>query len=191
MKLLPFHEKLLALSSSFGKTKDSFPLLTHLSENFEQWSHLIPEANKEEIFQYIRQHKTMFEKSLPYPPPQKSEFTFIDLFAGIGGFRQALQNLGGNCVFSSEWDIPAARTYYANYGVVPFGDIREIEAELIPDHDILCAGFPCQPFSIAGVSKKASMGHATGFEDEAQGTLFFEIKKILNAKRPPFFYLKT
>ncbi len=129
--------------------------------------------------------------SLPYPPPNKWDFTFIDLFAGIGGFRQAFQDAGGKCVFSSEWNKYAQKTYTANYGEVPYGDIRAIPKEQIPAHDVLCAGFPCQPFSLAGVSKKNSLGRKHGFEDETQGTLFFEIKEILRLKRPKAFMLEN
>jgi len=105
---------------------------------------------------------------IPFPAPKNPEFTFIDLFAGIGGFRLALQNLGGLCVFSSEWDKFAQLTYETNFGEVPHGDITQIDANIIPNHDILCAGFPCQPFSIAGVSKKNSLGKKHGFLDETQ-----------------------
>lgn len=129
--------------------------------------------------------------SLPYPPPTSWNFTFIDLFAGIGGFRQAFQSAGGKCVFSSEWDKYAKKTYEANYGETPYGDIRKIKKAEIPDHDVLCAGFPCQPFSLAGVSKKNSLGRKHGFEDETQGTLFFEIKEILRIKRPKAFMLEN
>ena len=115
---------------------------------------------------------------VPYPPPATWDFTFIDLFAGIGGFRLAFQRAGGKCVFTSEWDKYAKKTYEANFGEVPYGDIRIIQKSEIPDHDVLCAGFPCQPFSLAGVSKKNSLGKKHGFEDETQGTLFFEIKEI-------------
>ncbi len=128
---------------------------------------------------------------LPYPPPKSWDFTFIDLFAGIGGFRQAFQGVGGKCIFSSEWDKFAKQTYQTNYGETPYGDIRKIAKESIPDHDVLCAGFPCQPFSLAGVSKKQSMGKKHGFEDETQGTLFFEIKEILRVKRPKVFMLEN
>ena len=129
--------------------------------------------------------------NLPYPPPQQWDFTFIDLFAGIGGFRQAFQQAGGKCVFSSEWNKYAQKTYLANYGELPYGDIRSIPKEQIPSHDVLCAGFPCQPFSLAGVSKKNSLGRKHGFEDETQGTLFFEIKEILRLKRPKAFMLEN
>lgn len=128
---------------------------------------------------------------LPYPPPSMWNFTFIDLFAGIGGFRQAFQDVGGKCVFSCEWDKYAKMTYEANYGETPYGDIRRINKAEIPDHDVLCAGFPCQPFSLAGVSKKNSLGRKHGFEDETQGTLFFEIKEILRLKRPKAFMLEN
>lgn len=118
-------------------------------------------------------------------------FDFIDLFAGIGGMRIAFEKNGGRCVFSSEWDKKCQETYFANFGVIPNGDITAIAPEDIPSHDILVAGFPCQPFSIAGVSKKNSMGRATGFEDKTQGTLFFNICKILEAKRPKAFMLEN
>lgn len=129
--------------------------------------------------------------NFPYPPPKSWNFTFIDLFAGIGGFRQAFQAVGGKCVFSSEWNKYAQKTYAANYGEMPYGDIRSIPKEQIPKHDVLCAGFPCQPFSLAGVSKKNSLGRKHGFEDETQGTLFFEIKEILRIKRPKAFMLEN
>ncbi len=128
---------------------------------------------------------------IPYPPPKDPEFTFIDLFAGIGGFRQAMQSVGGKCVFSSEWDKYAKQTYFANYGEMPYGDIQQIKEDWIPDHDLLCAGFPCQPFSLAGVSKKNSMGRKHGFEDETQGTLFFDVARIIGKKRPKAFYLEN
>lgn len=128
---------------------------------------------------------------LPYPPPDSWDFTFIDLFAGIGGFRQAFQRAGGKCVFSCEWDKYAKATYEANYGETPYGDIRKIDKSEIPDHDVLCAGFPCQPFSLAGVSKKNYLGQKHGFEDETQGTLFFEIAEILRIKRPKAFMLEN
>lgn len=122
--------------------------------------------------------------SSPFPPQQNPRFTFIDLFAGIGGFRMAMQNLGGECVFSSEWDEQAQRTYYANYGEVPFGDItKESTKSYIPDNfDILCAGFPCQAFSLAG----KRLGFA-----ETRGTLFFDVAEILRRKQPKAFFLEN
>lgn len=128
---------------------------------------------------------------IPFPPAANPKFKFIDLFAGIGGIRLAYQNLGGKCVFTSEWNEQAKRTYEANFGEVPFGDITQISETQIPDHDVLLAGFPCQPFSIAGVSKKNALGRAHGFLDETQGTLFFDIARILKHKKPKAFMLEN
>lgn len=134
----------------------------------------------------------LFENTdVPFPPPSNPKFKFIDLFAGIGGIRLAFQKEGGKCVFSSEYDKFAKITYKANFGEVPFGDITKIDESFIPDHDILLAGFPCQPFSIAGVSKKNSLGKSHGFLDETQGTLFFDIARIIKAKRPKAFLLEN
>ncbi len=129
----------------------------------------------------------------PFPPCENPKFTFIDLFAGIGGFRLAMQKHGGECVFSSEWNDMAQRTYYANYGEVPFGDItsENIKKYIPKNFDVLCAGFPCQPFSIAGVSKKKSLGRETGFKDKTQGTLFFDVADIINRFRPKAFFLEN
>ena len=122
---------------------------------------------------------------------KESKFTFIDLFAGIGGMRLAFEQAGGKCVYSNEWNKYSQQTYFANFGEQPDGDITQVNENDIPDHDILVAGFPCQPFSIAGVSKKQSLGRATGFEDKTQGTLFFDICRILKAKRPKAFMLEN
>ncbi len=118
-------------------------------------------------------------------------YRFIDLFAGIGGMRLAFEEAKGQCVYSNEWNKYSQQTYFANFGEQPEGDITKVDAKDIPDHDILVAGFPCQPFSIAGVSKKKSLGKATGFEDETQGTLFFDICRILKEKRPKAFMLEN
>lgn len=128
---------------------------------------------------------------IPFPPQTNSKFKFIDLFAGIGGIRLAFQNLGGKCVFTSEWDTYSKKTYEANFGEVPFGDITKIKEKEIPDHDILLGGFPCQPFSIAGVSKKNALGKAHGFLDETQGTLFFDVARIIKHKKPSAFMLEN
>lgn len=128
---------------------------------------------------------------IPFPPTKNPNFKFVDLFAGIGGIRLAFQNLGGKCVFTSEWDKFSKMTYEANFGEVPFGDITKIAEEDIPDHDILLAGFPCQPFSIAGVSKKNALGRAHGFLDETQGTLFFDVARIIKHKMPSAFLLEN
>ena len=126
-------------------------------------------------------------------PVSARKFDFADLFAGIGGIRQAFENIGGRCVFTSEWDGYAQKTYAENFrdGHAIAGDITQIRAQDIPDHDVLLAGFPCQPFSIAGVSKKNALGKAHGFACETQGTLFFDVVRIINAKRPRAFLLEN
>jgi len=125
--------------------------------------------------------------------PYGTTFTFTDLFAGIGGTRLGFESAGGRCVFTSEWDKYACQTYRANHADHHeiAGDIRKVEPASIPDHDILVAGFPCQPFSLAGVSKKNSLGRAHGFKDPTQGTLFFDLKRIIAAKRPKAFLLEN
>jgi len=124
-----------------------------------------------------------------------SPFEFIDLFAGVGGTRLGFQSVGGKCVFTSEWDRFARLTYEANFETDPthpfVGDITKVDASEVPAHDVLLAGFPCQPFSLAGVSKKNSLGRAHGFLDDAQGTLFFDIARILEAHRPRAFMLEN
>jgi len=134
----------------------------------------------EEAIQYL-----LFEaRNVPFPPHEKPKFKFIDLFAGIGGFRIAMQNLGGKCVFTSEWDKEAQKTYRTNFGDVPFGDITKEETKkFIPDEfDVLCAGFPCQAFSIAG--------RRGGFED-TRGTLFFDVAEIIKRKQPRAIFLEN
>lgn len=121
----------------------------------------------------------------------KTRYAFIDLFAGIGGMRLAFEQNDCVCFYSNEWNKYSQITYYANFGEQPEGDITQVNAVDIPDHDILVAGFPCQPFSIAGVSKKNSLGRATGFADKTQGTLFFDVCRILEAKRPKAFMLEN
>ncbi len=177
---------------------DGYAYLTHYLQN-----------NQNGVAQYFRKGAESFLNSLPlleepefqyelpikwdipFAPPENPSFKFIDLFAGIGGIRLAYQKSGGKCVFTSEWNEPAKRTYEANFGEVPFGDITKIDASKIPDHDLLLAGFPCQPFSIAGVSKKNSLGKAHGFLDETQGTLFFDIARIIKKKTPKAFMLEN
>ncbi|NHN84219.1 DNA (cytosine-5-)-methyltransferase [Acetobacter musti] len=127
---------------------------------------------------------------VPHPP---SRFTFIDLFAGIGGLRRGFDAIGGQCVFTSEWNKFAQQTYAANFpdNRPIAGDITQVSTADIPDHDVLVAGFPCQPFSIAGVSKKNSLGRSHGFACETQGTLFFDVARILRDKRPAAFLLEN
>lgn len=138
--------------------------------------------------------KNAINNELAYQPQlelEEPDFKFIDLFAGIGGMRLAFEEAGGKCVFSSEIDKFCQKTYFANFGSFPEGDITKINATDIPDHDVLVAGFPCQPFSIAGVSKKRSLGKEDGFLDKTQGTLFFDIARILKEKRPKAFLLEN
>lgn len=181
----------------------------HLNEGFAYLTHFWQNQNND-VSQYFKplakeyltgeilskveepiQFYIPYKYDVPFPPTSEPKFTFIDLFAGIGGIRLAYQNLGGKCVFSSEWNNFAKKTYEANFGEVPFGDITQINEKLIPDHDILLAGFPCQPFSIAGVSKKNALGMRHGFLDETQGTLFFDIARVLRYKKPKAFMLEN
>lgn len=125
--------------------------------------------------------------------PLGGDFTFIDLFAGIGGIRTGFLAANGRCVFTSEWNPWAQKTYTANFGADEplIGDITQYPAEDIPDHDVLLAGFPCQPFSIAGVSKKNALGRPHGFECTTQGTLFFDVARIIAEKQPKAFLLEN
>ncbi|MCL4309668.1 MAG: DNA (cytosine-5-)-methyltransferase [Actinobacteria bacterium] len=141
---------------------------------------------------------SLFDELMPSPVviPNALPFTFIDIFAGIGGFRVGLNRSGGRCLWSCEYDKYSQKTYMRWFGEKPFGDINELKtdadiARVIPDHDLLSAGFPCQPFSIAGVSKKKSLGHAHGFDDVKQGNLFFKLAKIIEVKRPPVVFLEN
>ena len=127
--------------------------------------------------------------------PEQGRFRFIDLFAGIGGTRLGWESVGGRCVFTSEWNKYATKTYLENFGEQEghtfAGDITAVPAEEVPDHDVLLGGFPCQPFSIAGVSKKNALGRPHGFADQTQGTLFFDVARIIDAKRPRAFMLEN
>jgi len=157
--------------------------LAYVKEILEKQYPLENITNKfaEEALQYL-----IFDlkKNVPFPAPEKPSFKFIDLFAGIGGFRLAFQNLGGNCVFTSEWDKYSKQTYKANFGEIPFGDITKDKTKnYIPDDfDVLCAGFPCQAFSIAG--------RRGGFED-TRGTLFFDVAEIIKKKQPKAIFLEN
>jgi DNA (cytosine-5)-methyltransferase 1 len=129
------------------------------------------------------------------PANEDRKFTFIDLFAGIGGIRHAFEEAGGRCVFTSEWNTFAQKTYLANFpheeGHRMEGDITKVDAADVPDHHVLLAGFPCQPFSIAGVSKKNALGRPHGFQDKTQGTLFYDVARIIAEKRPHAFLLEN
>lgn len=149
------------------------------------------------IIRRVKEDPGAYQPALfPVPHPvdvsgAQPDFNFIDLFAGIGGFRRGLEAAGGKCLFSCEWDKYAQKTYSRWFGEVPYGDIRELDISLLPDHDVMAAGFPCQPFSIAGVSKKKSLGREHGFKDIAQGTLFFQLATIAEIKRPPVLFFEN
>jgi len=170
------------------ENSDYFAGLTHylqetgnnISGNYTKYAN---NANIPFLKELIYQGKLNLVFDVPFPPVSNSKFTFIDLFAGIGGFRIAAQNINGKCVFSSEIDKYAKITYEMNFGEIPFGDITKINEKDIPKHDVLCAGFPCQAFSIAGYRK--------GFEDKTKGTLFFDIARILAEKKPKAFLLEN
>lgn len=157
--------------------------LSYIKEILEKEYQTEKVTNKvaEEALQYLI---VDFNKSVPFPGPEKPNFKFIDLFAGIGGFRLALQNIGGKCVYTSEWENAAKKTYKENFGEIPFGDItKESTKNYIPsEFDVLCAGFPCQAFSIAGNRK--------GFAD-TRGTLFFDVEKIIEKHRPKVVFLEN
>jgi len=158
--------------------KDALKVLKEYVEYKEQYENISMVA--EEALQEL-----LFEvENVPFPTPDNYKFKFIDLFAGIGGFRLAMQNLGGKCVFTSEWDKEAQKTYRANFGDIPFGDITKSQVKnYIPDEfDVLCAGFPCQAFSIAG---------KRGGFDDTRGTLFFEIVEIIKKHKPKAIFLEN
>ena len=146
------------------------------------------------IRELLREHESEVTAARPLVSGESfGGFTFIDLFAGIGGIRLGFQKQGGKCVFTSEWNKWSQKTYRANFGDDHEinGDITGIHEKDVPDHDVLLAGFPCQPLSIAGVSKKNSLGRAHGFACETQGTLFFDVARIINEKRPKAFLLEN
>jgi DNA (cytosine-5)-methyltransferase 1 len=182
-------------------TNEKKAVITHYLHNIENG---ISKHFKKDAMKYIKEYvqyqeeennlsmvaedalqQLLFEvENVPFPTPKNYKFKFIDLFAGVGGFRLAMQNLGGKCVFTSEWDKEAQRTYRANFGEVPFGDITKEETKkFIPDEfDVLCAGFPCQAFSIAG---------KRGGFDDTRGTLFFDVAEIIKRKKPKAIFLEN
>ena len=182
--------------SHFAITKNTVYKKDAISETKEILEKTYPNVNITRIAAESAIDQWLYKfHDIPFPGPQdgKEKFTFIDLFAGIGGFRMAMQAHGGKCVFSSEYDKYSQQTYRANYGETPFGDITKQEVrKFIPKKfDVLCGGFPCQPFSIAGVSKKISLGKKHGFEDEKQGNLFFDVANIIETHRPKVFFLEN
>lgn len=164
--------------------RDEYDSLAYVTHFLQNKGHKSEKYYKKEAKIHLNQPKQarLIEWDVPFPPPKNPKFTFIDLFAGIGGFRIAFQNLGGKCVFSSEWDNSAQESYELNFGEMPFGDITKIDEKEIPDHDILTGGFPCQAFSIAG--KRG------GFND-TRGTLFFDVARIIKEKKPKAFFLEN
>lgn len=173
-------------------TQREFAHLLKLGRNGERtirrWEN--GETEPAEIYVYYVQS---LKPHIPFAqdPQKEYDFSFIDLFAGIGGMHLAFSAAGGHCVYANEWDKYCQIQYKNNFGIVPDGDITKVAAADIPDHDILVAGFPCQPFSIAGVSKKKSLGRETGFKDKTQGTLFFDVARIIDEKRPKAFMLEN
>jgi DNA (cytosine-5)-methyltransferase 1 len=162
-----------------------------LQKRAKDYGYSLQEFIERTLMKVAEDEQLYFAYRVPACENRDYKFSFIDLFAGIGGIRQAFEAHGGQCVFSSEWDSWCRKTYFENFGEMPHGDINEIKPKEVCDHDILTAGFPCQPFSIAGVSKKKSLGREHGFKDKAQGTLFFRIAEILEAKRPKAFMLEN
>ncbi|MFH0894775.1 MAG: DNA (cytosine-5-)-methyltransferase [Bacteroidota bacterium] len=183
-------------------TTEGLAHLTHYFQNHKNGVSAFFKPGATEYLKELHEKIDVFEENgfqyylpikwdIPFPPVENPKFKFIDLFAGIGGIRLAFQNLGGKCVYTSEWDPFSKKTYEVNFGEVPFGDITKINEKEIPGHDILLAGFPCQPFSIAGVSKKNALGRKHGFLDETQGTLFFDVARIIKEKKPKAFMLEN
>lgn len=185
---------------------DTTQLNIRVPESVHSWVQRVSKLNglsqKAFVVSLIEEAMGQSEHSSRHQPketlPTADQFTgeipfrFIDLFAGIGGLRIGLQKVGGRCVFSSEIDPYAQKTYRAWFGEQPAGDIQDfVSGEEIPDHHLLAAGFPCQPFSIAGVSKKKSLGRHHGFKDKAQGTLFFQLAEIIARKRPEVLLLEN
>jgi DNA (cytosine-5)-methyltransferase 1 len=190
--------ELLSKLSSIYSQQTIADEINHPREVVNRW---VKERSRKQDESWLTyRERITLEKMLPIPTERKHDFTFIDLFAGIGGIRRGFETVGGKCVFTSEYDKYAIKTYQANYYCDHkiHGDIKEITQpegmtkrqtynhiqQSIPEHDVLLAGFPCQPFSIAGVSKKNSLGRAHGFECDTQGTLFFDVARIIDAKRP-------
>ena len=200
MKYTEVEEVLITPKSNWKD--DSLAFVTHYLQNHKDEA---ADCFHDPAAEYLTKHSDFQEWfpirwDVPFPPSRDAKFKFIDLFAGIGGFRIALQSVGGKCVFSSEWNDSAKKTYAKNFGEVPFGDIRQFTGttvsdtqldKLIPDHDILAGGFPCQPFSLAGVSSRNSLGLKHGFACKTQGTLFFDIVRIAKVKKPAVLLLEN
>ncbi len=193
-------DELPAVISHWLQSTEKKPILAEVADA-ERWEYILREyclLQDRNPATVIKRTKTAKPLSIdfsdtPFPPVEKPKFTFIDLFAGIGGFRIALQKLGGKCVFSSEWDQYAKETYFNNYGEVPFGDIKKLSSQkLLEDPlDVIAGGFPCQPFSKAGVSARESLGQLHGFECVDQGQLFFDVIKLAVTHSPKVLLLEN
>lgn len=206
---LASHPELLAIITHWLQSPDAPPIYGD-EATADRWrrlliTHLQTAGDRDWDGEPIRPRKKQSEliikyDAVPFPPRDRERFTFAEFCAGIGGFRLALQGLGGRCVFSSEWDNAARQTYFRNYGEYPFGDIKQFTRgditdeeidQIIPDHDIMAAGFPCQPFSLAGISARKYLGQETGFDCEDQGTLFFDLVRIARVKAPQVILLEN
>lgn len=182
----------LDIANRNGNVED-LAFFTHYLHNY---SNAMATSFQQRAIEYFNHHKThgsMYSESelpsmlpihwdIPFPSPKTPQFLFIDLFSGIGGFRIPMQEIGGKCVFSSEFNEHAQRSYELNFGEVPFGDITQLDLEIVPKHDVLCAGFPCQPFSISGKRK--------GFED-TRGTLIYHVFSIIEKRQPKVVLLEN
>ena len=182
--------RLTRLAVDMGVGEDDL-LLSFLSDALEETeAHRRPKSRTESPSLFPDDDQT--QEAQMKSPDIRLPFSFIDLFSGIGGLRLVLESVGGHCVFSCEKDKYAQKTYSHWFGEDPAGDVMELSKDgAIPDHDLLAAGFPCQPFSIAGVSKKNSLGRAHGFKDRTQGTLFFHLADIIDRKQPPVLLLEN
>ncbi|MCC4799869.1 DNA (cytosine-5-)-methyltransferase [Enterovibrio norvegicus] len=190
------------------------PMGTDIEAVIDQWLHAVatdsqlycnpllmkPEQLKEVVMANLKENGAFVTRELFFndvfgvlklKPTPNPKFRFIDLFAGIGGVRLGFQQAGGTCVFSSEYDKGAQKTYKENHGEFPFGDITKINENEIPEHDVLLAGFPCQPFSHAGVSARNAVGKKHGFLCDTQGTLFFDVMRVINSKKPKVIFLEN
>lgn len=180
----------------FEKNTGYFDELAHFTHYIQNHKNGVSQHYKTSAIKFYQEHISKIDIAVepelqqllplkfdvPFPPPENPKFTFIDLFAGIGGFRIPLQELGGKCVFSSEFNYHAQMAYELNFGEIPFGDITDFDLEIVPKHDILCAGFPCQPFSISGKMK--------GFED-TRGTLIYHVFEIIEKRNPSVVFLEN